>query len=340
MTVQAILDELARLSSIRVIPLNTSPAPERFTAKKARLNSEDARRMAFITRQYARNVKHSSAVLVFANNRFTLTIVPLLLMLARRHHKRFYLKPVGGSLDLYLVAQGKLLRNYLLSILRAVDGVLAQTRQLQSALIQMGCTNTHYVPGCRPAPQALPPRSGNPAEPRLIFLSLIHRQKGALILLEALGLLAREHSLRVSCDFYGPILEDREEFLRQLEVTPGSHYCGVVQPEAATAVIAAHDVLVLPTYYATEGHPGAIIEAMQAGVPVISTRHRAIPELITDGENGLLVPVQDSRALAEAIKRIALDFSLRERMGQANFHRGQEFRPDVVVPQMLDIIFR
>jgi len=79
---------------------------------------------------------------------------------------------------------------------------------------------------------------------------------------------------------------------------------------------------------------------MQAGVPVISTRHRAIPELITDGENGLLVPVQDSRALAEAIKRIALDFSLRERMGQANFHRGQEFRPDVVVPQMLDIIFR
>jgi glycosyltransferase involved in cell wall biosynthesis len=335
------LDELAKHSSIRVIPINTSPPPERFSAKKVGLSLEKLRRMVSIIRQYARNIKHSNAVLVFASSRsiFFVVYVPLLLLLARRYHTPFYLKPFGGALDMYLAAQRKPIRSYLLSILRAVDGVLPETRQLQASLIQLGCTNTHYVPGCRSAPQVSPSQNSDSEALRLIFLSLIHRQKGAMILLEALGHLARENNLKVSCDFYGPILEDREEFLCQLEATPGSHYCGVVQPEQATGLIAAHDVLILPTYAPTEGHPGAIIEAMQAGVPVISTRLRAIPELITDGENGFLVPVQDSHALAEAIKRIALDPFLRESMGKANYRRGQEFRPDVIVPQILDIIF-
>jgi glycosyltransferase involved in cell wall biosynthesis len=260
-------------------------------------------------------------------------------LLARWHHKPFYLKPVGGALDLYLVAQRKPFRNHLLNVLRAVDGVLAQTRQLQAALIQLGCTNTHYVPGCRSAPQVPPPQNRDSEELRLIFLALIHRQKGPLILLEALRLLAQENSTKVTCDFYGPILEDREEFLRRLEATPGAHYCGVVQAGTTSGLIAAYDVLILPTYYAAEGHPGVIIEAMQVGVPVISTQHRAVPELITHGENGFLAPIRDSHTLAEMIRRMALDRSLRERMGKANYRRGQEFRADVVVPQMLDIIF-
>lgn len=342
-TVQAILDELAKHNWIRVIPVNTSPPPGLLSAERTSLNSESARRMTSIIREYVRNIQRSDAVLVFANNRFALTIVPLLLLLARWHHKPFYLKPIGGALDSYLAAQRKPLRSYLLRILRAVDGVLAQTRQLQAALIELGCINTYYVPGCRSAPQVpqvSPPQKVGSEELRLIFLCRIQRQKGAMILLEALGLLARENTLKVSCDFYGPILEDREEFLGLLEATPRSRYCGVVQPEIASGLIAAYDVFVLPTYYATEGHPGAIIEAMQAGIPVISTQHQAIPELITHGENGLLVPVRDSHALAEAIKQIALDSSLRERMGKANYRRGQDFRSDVVVPQMLDIIFR
>jgi glycosyltransferase involved in cell wall biosynthesis len=83
-----------------------------------------------------------------------------------------------------------------------------------------------------------------------------------------------------------------------------------------------------------------IIEAMQAGVPVISTMHRASPELITHGENGLLVPIQDSQALAEAIKQIALDVPLRKRMGEASCMKGQWFRTEAVMPRMLKIIFK
>jgi glycosyltransferase involved in cell wall biosynthesis len=68
--------------------------------------------------------------------------------------------------------------------------------------------------------------------------------------------------------------------------------------------------------------------------------HRAIPELITHGENGLLVPIQDSQALAEAIKQMALDAPLRKRMGEANYMKGQGFRTEAVVPTILKLIFK
>jgi len=96
-TVQAILNELVNHTSIHVIVINTSPPPERFSAKKTRLNSDKMRRMASTIRQYLRNIKPSNAVLVFASNRsaFFTVYVPMLLLLARMYHRPFYLKPFG-----------------------------------------------------------------------------------------------------------------------------------------------------------------------------------------------------------------------------------------------------
>ena len=99
-------------------------------------------------------------------------------------------------------------------------------------------------------------------------------------------------------------------------------------------------LLVLPTYFVSEGHPGAIIEAMQAGVPVISTQHRAIPELITNGQNGFLIPPHNSEKLAAAIQKLVLSPSLQERMSEANRLKAQMFRSDVVVPKILEYIFQ
>ena len=340
-TVQAILNELGKHPSYQAILVNTSP-PLDYSKKKMRgLSTEKLRRAVLIGSRYVRGIGHSDAVLVFANNLFTLTLVPLLFLFARLSRKPFYLKPVGGDLGLYIGSRKEPLRSYLLYVLRSLDGILAQTRDLQKALRGFGCANVYYVPGCRPLPQIAELLTTSTEGLRLIFLSQITREKGAFVLLDALQLLERESSARVVCDFYGPIFEeDREDFVRQVEATASARYCGLVEAEAASCLIAGYDALILPTHFVSEGHPGVIIEAMMAGVPVISTRHGSIPDLIAHGENGLLVPVRDSRALAEAITQIALDHNQRKRMGEANFARGHEFRTDVVVPKMLGIMFR
>ncbi|MBL9116750.1 MAG: glycosyltransferase [Verrucomicrobiaceae bacterium] len=66
-----------------------------------------------------------------------------------------------------------------------------------------------------------------------------------------------------------------------------------------------------------EGVPNAMLEAMSTGAPVVATYHGGIPEAVTDGVNGLLVPENDHESLAQAMLRLIEDDSLRERISNA-----------------------
>lgn len=338
LTVKMMVDELIKYPSIQIMLVNTSPSRDP-RKKMTGFNGEKVKRVLSIVPSYTKKIKGSDAVLVFSNNLFNITTVPILLFLARYYRKQFYIKPVGGDLDLYIAAQTKIIQELLFKALRSADGILAQTKLLQEALARSGCSNVYYIPGCRTMPK-IKHLNEQKKGCKLIFLAHISRDKGPLVLIEALQLLLKDGTKGVSCDFYGPVHDEiREEFFHQLEVTPNARYCGVAEVGTGSQVMADYDALVLPTYFACEGHPGVIIEAMQTGIPVISTKHRAIPELITEGENGLLVPILNSNALALAIKTIASETHLRDHMGKANYQKGLEFRTEVVVAKMLEIIF-
>lgn len=79
------------------------------------------------------------------------------------------------------------------------------------------------------------------------------------------------------------------------------------------------DVFVLPSL--GEGISNTVLEAMATGLPVIATRVGGNPELVVDGENGLLVPVADDAALAAALGGLVKDAALRARMGAAALQR-------------------
>ena len=339
LTVQAMLEELALYPSVDVKLITTSPGLD-VRKKMTGFNVEKVWRSVVILPKFLYQLPKCDAALVFANDLFAITLAPLLLFAAKLFGKPFYLKPVGAGLDLYINRQKKIPRKYLLSVLRAADGILTQTKLLKDDLNKLGCPNAYYLPGCRPLADISPVQRERLAELRLIFLGHITRLKGPLVLLKALQSLPQLYDRKVSCDFYGPIHDEiREEFLQELELTPNVRYCGVAEPGTGPQLISGYDALVLPTYYDTEGHPGVIIEAMHVGVPVISTQVRTFPELITHGQNGFLVPQKDSTALAEVIHILADDPALRKRMGAANHLKGIEFRADTVVKQMLKILF-
>ena len=71
-------------------------------------------------------------------------------------------------------------------------------------------------------------------------------------------------------------------------------------------------MLVFPTFYYNETMGLVLLEAMQAGLPVIATRRGSIPEIIQDGVNGFLVEEQNAADLADKILRLADDAALRE----------------------------
>jgi glycosyltransferase involved in cell wall biosynthesis len=108
---------------------------------------------------------------------------------------------------------------------------------------------------------------------------------------------------------------------RALDLEADVHFLG---PRPFAAVLEKYveaDVYVLPAVPASDGRrdvtPNVVIEAMAMGLPIVSSRSGAIPELIVDGVSGLLVPPRDETALAHALARLLDDAELRRRLGAA-----------------------
>lgn len=90
----------------------------------------------------------------------------------------------------------------------------------------------------------------------------------------------------------------------------------------------------LPSY--REGLPKALLEAMAAGLPCVTTDVPGCREAVTHGDNGLLVPAGDAIALAKALNILIQDVSLRQRMGQRGRERiEREFSSEIIIGQTL-----
>lgn len=87
----------------------------------------------------------------------------------------------------------------------------------------------------------------------------------------------------------------------------------------ARRLYAGMDIFVLPSR--AEGLPMVALEAMAAGIPIIATRAGGIPEIVVDGETGVLFDVGDSGAMADAAKRLAGNPALRRKMGEGGRKR-------------------
>ena len=85
----------------------------------------------------------------------------------------------------------------------------------------------------------------------------------------------------------------------------------------------------------SEGFPLAVLEAMMAGRAVVASRVGGIPEMIVDGETGLLVPPKDAGALASALAWLIASPSLRDRLGKAARSRAmQEFHRPIMLDRL------
>jgi L-malate glycosyltransferase len=101
-------------------------------------------------------------------------------------------------------------------------------------------------------------------------------------------------------------------------------------------VLKGLDVFVMSSV--TEGLGTSLLDAMAAARPIVATRTGGIPEVVVDGETGLLAPPKDGRALAEAILQMLRDGPGRQRVAQAGLARVRErFSVDRMVEQTLEV---
>lgn len=154
--------------------------------------------------------------------------------------------------------------------------------------------------------------------PIILFAARLHEEKGIFYLLDAfpdVRATFRDVQMVIAGD--GPA---RAEVERRAAALGDVRLVGIVKHRAMPGLFRGASVLASPsiTSHRWKEQVGMTnIQAMACGVPVVSTRSGAIPEYVPDGVAGILVPEQDSAALAGGISNLLLDPGLRTRMGGA-----------------------
>lgn len=161
-------------------------------------------------------------------------------------------------------------------------------------------------------------------------------QKGLDVLIRAMARLPRDPLLRlrlVGEDWGGAELMER--LAQRLGVADRVAIVGKLPRSELVREFAESDFLVLPSRFEPFGV--VVLEAMAAGLPVIASRVGGIPEIVADGQTGLLVEPDNPDALAESLRLLCGDESLRLSMGRAARERVKAYAWDSVVPRILSV---
>lgn len=168
----------------------------------------------------------------------------------------------------------------------------------------------------------------------LLYAGRLLPAKGVLDILEAARLLkqrGRPFVLVFMGD--GPLRSELAKKSRAWGLDAEVRFTGHIAEAETRGYYAAARVLVFPTYF-DEGLPMAILHALAAGLPIVTTRIRAAADYLREDTNCLWVPPRDPGALASAVERLMDDFSLREAISSNNRTLAICFTRDVVCKEL------
>ena len=205
----------------------------------------------------------------------------------------------------------------------AGDRFLAVSRVMERELIELGCDPRKIlVHRLGVNLQRFSPPRRTPESPiRILTVGRMVPKKGIEYGLRAVAELIRKvPRIEYFIIGDGPLRRDMERLVEDLGLGSVVHLLGWKSRPEIVSALHETDVLLAPSMTSRsgdkEGTPTIILEALACGVPVVSTFHAGIPEVVKDGVTGYLVPERDVQHLSTALERLANSPDLRVAMGE------------------------
>ena len=214
--------------------------------------------------------------------------------------------------------------------LEIASRIVVPSKYVQQTLNKAGPLKAliSIIPYCGPPPRSIEAasRRAQIGKLRVIFVGSLGQRKGLSYLLKAIEMLGSSVELTLIGMPAGEC-KPLKDACRKHRWIPSLPHDDVLRE------IQQHDVMVFPSLF--EGFGLVILEAIACGVPVIATPNGAAPEVLTDGEDGFIVPIRDAEAIATKLQMLILDRSRLTTMSRAALrkaarHSWEQYRERLV----------
>lgn len=212
--------------------------------------------------------------------------------------------------------------------LEIASGVICVSKDIENIAKTLGARNTVVIPyplDLTDFPDGESPKKRN----QIVSVMKLSPIKGIPYLIEAMTFI-KGGTLLIIGD--GPERKKSELLLHALGLQDRVFLLGWVDRRSMWRYLQQSTVFVLPSL--SEGSPRVILEAMMCGLPIVATRVGGIPEMITDGLNGILVPPRNEDALAEAIRQVLNDPDFQRRASTENRVAVKKFEIRSIGPRV------
>ena len=250
----------------------------------------------------------------------------LLIFLAKIFNHKLILHFHCGDYNDFISERGMIFRKFIIYTFKIVDyAIILGNSILQNfSLIFNEKTKIEIIPnGIRKIDLIPTDLIKKESCLKIVFMSNLIESKGYLDLLEAINILVGIYKFkRVECKFCGSFLTSNDDkrfsniydakkyffdFIVKNNLQENVSFIGNVTGEMKTRILNESDIFVLPTYYNAEAQPISILEAMSLGKIIISTNHRAIPDMIIHNFSGIIVNSHSPDEIAKSIYEINTD---------------------------------
>ena len=219
-------------------------------------------------------------------------------------------------------------RIMMFAFLRRADGVAVLSQSQKEQMVKLGArrerTHVVYIAGQSFEKLGQHRKKKKQDRWRIICVAHIRPRKGQKVLIEALKYL---RDIPFEAIFVGGTKDEEYEsevrmLIEKYAMEKEVRFTGLLEGKDLAMAYVESDIFVLPSYH--EPYGIVVQEAMSFGLPVVASNVDGIPEQVTAGTEGFLVPPGDPVALAEALRKIIVDIELYEAMGQRARQRASE----------------
>ena len=242
----------------------------------------------------------------------------------------------SGEFIVFFEGLGASGKNIVRNILREAAGVIClspsweiKLRAILPDLKTIVLPNPVFVPPAEPARDAS-------CESYLLFLGRINEKKGLYDLFSPMKNILKYFPNTRLVIAGGGELDSMSKAVVQHGIDANVSFIGWVSGEEKERCVEGAGIMVLPSHF--EAFPVSILEAMAYGKPVVATKVGAIPEIVSDGVHGYLVPPRDPSALADALIRLLSKPEIASEMGASAYaHVKQNYSVPRVMGMLGDI---